>query len=122
MLFATIGQFPLFLWMTGAGILTGMLYTFFSLLRRLLEAGFWLTLLADILFGLCAAVILTGALLAGNHGQVRPYALIGALTGFVLYFLGPHHCVLKAASAIARTIRRISVTIREFRLIKVIFK
>ena len=122
MLFSTIGQFPLFLWMTGAGILAGVLYTFFSLLRRLLDAGFWLTLAADILFGLCTAFILCTALLAGNYGQVRFFTLLGTLMGFSVYFIGPHQFIMKSVSVFARRLRRIFVTISEFRLIKVIFK
>ena len=58
MLFATAGQFPLFLWMVGAGVAVGALYSLCAGLRRLLSAGFWLTLAADAFFGLAAALTL----------------------------------------------------------------
>ena len=69
MLFATAGQFPLFLWMVGAGVAVGALYSLCAGLRRLLSAGFWLTLAADAFFGLAAALTLIAALLLGCDGE-----------------------------------------------------
>lgn len=122
MLFSTIGQLPLFLWMTGAGLLVGLLYTLASALRRLLCAGFFLTLLIDALFGLGAALILIAALFTGSYGQLRLYELLGAALGFILYVLGPDPLVRRAAGAIGRRLRHIFAAISRFRLTKVIFK
>ena len=47
MLFSTIGQIHVFLWMAGAGALIGALCALAAALRRLLCAGFWLTLAID---------------------------------------------------------------------------
>lgn len=122
MLFSTIGQLPVFLWMTGAGLLVGALYTLASSMRRLLCAGFWLTLIVDALFGLGAALILTAALVMGNYGQLRLYELLGAALGFILYVLGPDPLIRRGAAFLRRRLRHILVAISNFRLIKVIFK
>ena len=122
MLFSTIGQLPLFLWMTGAGLLAGALYTVFAGLRRLLDAGLWLTLLIDALYGLCAAIILIAALLVGSYGNLRLYELLGAALGFTLHMLGPDPILRRAGSVLAQGFSHILVKIRSNRLIKVIFR
>ena len=70
MLFATIHQGLLFLWMMAAGVLIGLWYALTLGLRRLIQAGFWLTLCCDLLFGAGCAVILCAFLLAGSYGAL----------------------------------------------------
>ena len=121
MLFATIGQIHIFLWMIGAGLVVGALYTLFAWLRRLMAAGFWLTLAIDALFGLCAAVIMIAAILIAGYGDLRLYQLLGAVLGGILFELGilpPLEWLLNLT--LART-KRIFLKITNFRLIKVIF-
>ena len=51
MLFGTIGQGWVFVWMVAAGALIGAWYALLAALRRLLAAGTWLSLAADAAFG-----------------------------------------------------------------------
>lgn len=122
MLFATAGQFPLFLWMVGAGVAVGALYSLCAGLRRLLSAGFWLTLAADAFFGLAAALTLIAALLLGCDGRLRLFELLGAAVGFCLYWVGFAPLLRSAVLGAARMLRRIFVKIAGNRLIKVIFR
>jgi len=122
MLFSTIGQNYVFLWMTGAGLIIGALYALCAGLRRLLEAGFWLTLLIDIVFGLGAAAILIAALVTGAYGAVRLYELLGAALGVILFELGFAPVIRSVLKLLRYVIRRIYDTVSHFRLIKVIFK
>lgn len=122
MLFATIGQLPVFLWMTVAGAAVGLTYSAFSALRRLLCAGFWLTLLADVLFGAAAAAILVVALFLGSYGQLRLFELLGAGLGLILYQLGPKMLIHRVANAASHGFCHILAAIRRNRLIKVIFR
>ena len=57
MLFSTVGQGWVFLWMLSAGAAIGAWYACMAALRRLLCAGPWLSLAADIAFGAGAAAI-----------------------------------------------------------------
>ena len=84
MLFATIHQGLRFLWMMAAGVLIGLWYALTLGLRKLIQAGFWLTLCCDLLFGAGCAVILCAFLVAGNYGALRPFELLGALCGALL--------------------------------------
>lgn len=122
MLFSTVGQGWVFLWMMAAGAVIGLWYALLAALRRLLAAGFWLSLLADIAFGAGAAVAFCAALVAANYGRVRLYAVIATLAGFALFTGGVSIPARRLAAALARGIRHIFVKIRSFRWIKVIFR
>ena len=122
MLFSTIGQGWVFLWMVAAGALIAAWYALLAGLRRLLAAGFWLSLAADLAFGAGAAALFCAALVAADYGRVRLYALLGALTGFALFAAAAFPPARRAASALAAAVCRIFVKIRGYRWIKVIFK
>ena len=108
--------------MIAAGMLIGAIYNLSSGLRRLLEAGFWLSLIIDCLFGIAAALILVVALVTGCYGVVRGYALMGALLGVMIFALGAARPIAAAGRLIRRVARRIHNTLCENRLIKVIFR
>ena len=122
MLFSTAGQGWVFLWMLAAGALIGAWYALLAALRRLLQAGFWLSLAADAAFGAGAAAIFCGALVAADYGRVRLFDVLAALMGFFLFAAGAFPPARRAAGALAGAARRIFVKIREYRWIKVIFR
>ena len=122
MLFSTVGQGWVFLWMVAAGALIGAWYALLAVLRRLLSAGFWLSLAADLVFGAGAAVLFCAALVAADDGRVRLYGVIGALVGFALFAAGTFGPARRSAAGLSRAARRIFVKIASYRWIKVIFK
>lgn len=122
MLFSTIGQIHAFLWMLGAGLASGALYALFTGLRRLMCAGFWLTLAIDALYGLCAAAIIIAAALTASYGSLRPFELLGAALGAILFELGLRPPLEWMVLALSRATKRACQKIANFRLIKVIFK
>ena len=122
MLFATIGQWKVFVAMMAAGLLVGLVYDLLAGARRLLRAGPLLSLCADLSFGLTAALVLGGALTFANYGQARLFAFLGAGAGAALYALGPHRLGRGLLRAIVRKFRRIWRRIVKFRLFKVIFR
>ena len=122
MLFSTIGQGWIFLWMLAAGAAIGAWYTAMAALRRLLCAGAWLSLAADLAFGAGAATIFCLALWAADYGRFRLYTVAAAMLGFGLFMAGAYPPARRAASALAVAFRRIVVTIGRFRWIKVIFR
>ena len=122
MLFRTVGQGWVFLWMLAAGMLIGAWYALLAGLRRLLVAGLWLSLAADVAFGAGAAAIFCAALVAANYGQVELYAIGGALLGFALFAAGVFPPARRALSALSGALRYIFVKIGRFRWIKVIFR
>ena len=122
MLFATVGQGARFVWMLAAGVGIGAWYMLTALLRRFIQAGFWLTLVCDLVFGAGAAVIFTAALIAGSYGQLRLFDVLGAILGAILFgvgFLSPLWSFLRQ---IHRKLRHFMTTLAKKRLINIIFK
>ena len=122
MLFSTIGQIHIFLWMTAAGAVIGAWYGLLALARRALRAGFWLSMAADVCFGAGAAAIFCAALVAANYGQVRLYAVLGTALGFALAAVGVFPPVRRAVGAVCRGVRRFFVKLGRIRWINVIFR
>ena len=122
MLFATVGQGARFIWMLAAGAAVGAWYMLTALLRRFLQAGFWLTLACDLLFGAGAAVILIAALIAGSYGQVRPFDILGAAIGALLFGMGVLAPLWSFFRQIRLKTRKIMDRLSKKHLINVIFK
>lgn len=122
MLFTTVGQGWIFIWMMAAGALAGAWYALLAALRRLLRAGFWLSLASDLAFGAGAAAIFCAALVSADWGRVRLFCVLGALLGFALFAAVAFAPARSAASALLRWGNRLFDRIRKNRWIKVIFK
>ena len=122
MLFATVGQGARFIWMLAAGAVIGVWYMLTVLLRRFIQAGFWLTLACDLLFGAGAAVILIAALIAGSYGQVRPFDILAAALGAMLFGVGILSPIWTLLQKIRRKIRAIMAKLAKKHLINIIFK
>ena len=122
MLFQTIGQIPIFLWMIGTGVLMGALYAFFGAVRHLLQAGFWLSLVCDAVFGLLASAMLIISLILVNHAQIRAYMFLGLICGLTLFALGPYPLLRRFSKALRHAASAVYRKLSECRLMKVIFR
>ena len=122
MLFSTIGQYRLFLWMLADGAAIAAWYACTAAIRHLLCAGPLISLLLDLIFGAGAAALFCGALLIGDYGRFHLYAVLAAGLGAALFAVGVFPPAKRAAFTCIRAFYRIVVTIREYRWIKVIFK
>ena len=122
MLFATVGQGARFIWMIAAGAAVGLWYMLTALLRRFIQAGFWLTLACDLLFGVGAAVILIAALITGSYGQTRPFDILGAAIGALLFGFAILSSIWALLRKIRLKIRHFLVGLSKKRLINIIFK
>ena len=122
MLFATIAQPLLFLWMMLSGMIAALWYALVDGVRKLMQAGRLLSLFTDFVFALGLAAILTTFFLWGNYGQMRLFGLIGAACGYMLM----HFAVIRPASACLKAvsvkIRPIAAKISQNRLFNIIFK
>ena len=122
MLFATAHQGLLFLWMAAGGVCIGIWYLLTAGLRRLIQAGFWLGLGCDLLFGAGAAVLFTGFLISGNYGVLRPFTLMGTVLGTMLALFALTGPLQSMEKILRRAGRRIMTLLAQNRLLKVIFK
>ena len=122
MLYETFGQGRIFLLMGAAGVLIGLWYDLCGLLRRVLAAGPLLSLLADALFGLGAALLFAAASVAADWGRVRLYQVLAAALGALLYALSAGPLLRRLAGRASALFRRFARRVKENRIIKVIFR
>ena len=122
MLFSTVGQGSVFLWMLAAGAVIALWYGTCAALRRLLQAGFWLSLATDIGFGVGAAALFALALYAANYASLRLYAVLGAALGFALCAEALYGPARRIAGGLWRLGSHIVVKIRHYRWINFIFR
>ena len=118
MLFHTIGQGSVFLWMLISGMLVGVLYDLFRLVRYLLHAGTALTLVLDLIWGACGGIVLAGMLVIANRGVLRAYVYLAALAGFVLYMMAAS----RPALALLRRGMELVQKLSRIRLLRAVFR
>ena len=70
-----------------AGLLSGLVYDFYRLLRKLIGRK-WATVIFDIFFVLCFGTLVFIALYFSSDGELRVFSLVGILLGFALYTAG----------------------------------
>lgn len=70
------------------GIITGVLYDAYRILRRALRAGRIVTALFDTMFVLCALAIVVAVLYTVNSGELRAFTFLGFALGFFIYITG----------------------------------
>ena len=87
----TIGQSYIFLATVYGGLITGIIYDVYRMLRRALKAGRVVTAIFDILFSLCTLAIVAGVLFTVNSGEIRFYTFVGFALGFFIYIIGISH-------------------------------
>ena len=122
MLFSTIAQPQMFLWMMLSGMAAAVWFEIVDGFRRLMQAGRILSFFTDVIFAAGLSAILILFFLLGNYGQFRLYGLAGAACGYALL----RFALLRPAKAlIQRAAKRFSAfwaRISQKRLFNIIFK
>ena len=122
MLFATIGQGAIFLWMTAAGAVIGAVTLAFDALRCILQAGKILSVALDFAAGAVASAVLIAALIIGNYGRVRFYELFAAALGLAMFRFAaasPAHAAMKKLAALLKAVGK---RLNSYKVIKYLLK
>lgn len=122
MLFYTVGQGSVFLWMISAGFLIGALYDVFRLARCVLSAGMALSLALDAVWGALAGAAFAAMLTMANRGEMRLYTLAAAGLGCALYAAAVSNPMARLARALGGGLHRLVIKLSQFRLFKIMFK
>jgi len=120
MILSMPGQAWLFLSCVLTGAAIGVLYDFFRLIRKTVPHKPLVVQIEDVLFWVIATIGMFYFLLHRNFGEIRAFALIGALCGAVLYFTTLSRLMLPAATAIVNFLKRVIAT--AFRMIFMPFR
>ncbi|OGO76742.1 MAG: spore cortex biosynthesis protein YabQ [Clostridiales bacterium GWB2_37_7] len=74
-----------FMFTVYGGIVIGILYDIYRVLKGSGRRGRFITSIWDILFLAAALLVVLWALFSSNYGDVRAYVFIGFIVGFFLY-------------------------------------
>ncbi len=69
------------------GMIIGILFDFFRILRKTIKTKDFVTYIEDILFCMLTGIILIYSIFIFNSGEIRIYLFIGLLFGIIIYML-----------------------------------
>jgi len=99
---STANQAYVFLATVYAGLMIGLMYDLYRMIRRIIKPGNWLTAILDLLFWLVVAVFSFFVLFIANDGEVRFYHFIGFASGWALYILALSQWVMALLTLVYR--------------------
>lgn len=100
-------QTQMFLAALTLGAALGAVYDLFRISRLAFRSGWLLILLEDLAFFLLAAALLFGYFMELSAGQVRFFALAGAVLGWLLYYFTLGVLVIKLSRQIIAFLQRL---------------
>ena len=113
-------QAYLFLVFSLTGVVIGILFDFFRILRRSIKTSNIVTYIQDILFWILAGIIVLHSIWYFNNGELRIYVLLGISIGVLLYMTTLSNIVIKVFTTITTFI--ISILKVPFKVINLFIK
>lgn len=92
---------------TITGIVIGILFDIFRIIRKSFKTADFITYIEDVLFWLLTGLILLFTIFTFNNGEIRTYIFVGLLLGFVTYLLTISKYVIKICVTILKFIKNI---------------
>lgn len=104
-------QAMLFLLFALDGVIIGVIFDFFRILRRSFSTGNILTALEDILFWIFVGIILLYSIFVYNNGAIRGYMFLGVFCGATIYMITLSKIFIKINVYILNFIKKILIRI-----------
>lgn len=115
-----LNQANLFLIFTINGILIGLLFDIFRILRKSFKTTDFVTYIEDIAFWILTGIIILYSIFVFNNGEIRLFMFIGILIGIGFYILIFSKYFIKINVLIIKWIKKIINVI--YNIIKIPFK
>ena len=116
-------QAGLFLIFAIDGIILGVLFDFFRILRKSFSTGNILTAIEDVLFWILAGGVILYPIFMYNNGIIRGYMFLGIFCGVLLYILTFSNFFIKINVAIINFIKKfVSIILIPIKSIIKVFK
>ncbi len=100
-------QAYLFLIFVLNGLLIGLLFDFFRILRRVFKTKDFFTYLEDILFWILTGFIILSSIFIFNNGELRLFMFLAIIIGAIIYMLFLSSYVIKINIKIFNILKRI---------------
>lgn len=108
-----INQTSLFLIFTIDGVLIGIIFDIFRILRKTIKTSDFVTYIEDFLFGIITSIILFYSIFTYNNGELRFFMFLAVILGFVLYLCTISSYLIKINVKIINVIKRIFLNLFE---------
>ncbi len=92
---------------TIVGIIIGILFDTFRVLRKSFKTPDIITIIEDIIFWILVGIILLFSIFRFNNGELRNYVFIGLIIGLMIYMLTISRYLIKICVKIIVTIKNI---------------
>ena len=102
-----INQGYLFLIFIINGIIIGLLFDFFRILRKSFKTKDTITYIEDILFWILTGVVILYSIFTFNNGEIRLFMFLAIILGIILYILTVSSYVIKINVKIVTFIKNI---------------
>ena len=113
-------QAILFLIFSINGIIIGLLFDFFRILRRSFKTHDIITYMQDVLFWVLTGFILLYSIFTFNNGEIRLFMFLGVALGVIFYMLCLSSYIIKVNVIIIKFLKNIIIKI--FGIISIPFK
>ena len=101
-------QSYLFLIFTLNGIIIGLLFDFFRILRISFKTPNFITYIEDILFWILTGILILYSIFTFNNGEIRLYIFLGIIIGIVLYILLISSFIIKSNVFVIKALKNIT--------------
>ncbi len=101
------------------GILIGLLFDFFRILRKSFKTNDFITYVEDVLFWILAGIILLYSIFVFNDGEIRLFMFLAVLIGIIIYILSISSYIIKINVKIINCFKMIIIKI--FKIISIPF-
>ena len=97
----------LFLVFTLTGVIIGVLFDFFRILRRTIKTSNIITYIEDVLFWILTGLLVLYNIWYFNNGEIRLYMFLGIILGVLIYMSTLSNILIKIFSKILQIIIKI---------------
>ena len=119
-------QLTTFIYFIITGMVLGIIFDIFRILRKSFKTSDIITNIEDIIFGITTGIILLMSIFLFNNGELRLFVFIGIIFGIIIYMLIISKYFIKLNVAIINFIKKIIILLTKpfiilLKLIKRIF-
>lgn len=94
-----------------SGMIIGVLFDFFRILRKSFHTPDFITYIEDILFWIITGIFLLFLLFNFSNGEIRIYTFLGLLIGIIVYMIFISKFIIKVSVTIVKFIKNIILKI-----------
>lgn len=100
-------QAYLFIVFSLTGVVIGLLFDFFRILRRSFKTSNIITYFEDVLFWILTGVLILYNIWYFNNGEIRIYMFLGIIMGVLIYMLTLSNIIISLLSKILNSIVKV---------------